>query len=377
MTKRLGMLLAAVIALVLAVSGCSGGSSNNTITVGVVGPMTGDNAEYGQEMANAIKLAAEEFNASGALKGKTIKLDIQDDKNDPNQAAIIAQKFVDAKVTGVIGHWSSSTTAAGMPAYQKGGIPVVAPTPSKPDLIKLPQDSYIFRTADSQEQEGKVMADLFVNKLGKKNIAILYMATDWGNSNHQYLTENLTRLGAKIGYDKSYSPGQNIDFQAPLTAMAAAKPDLYYFGADYNDAAMIIKQAREMGITETIACSGLEYANAFIELGGKAVEGVYLNTLFFPDSPDPRDKAFIDAFSKKYGKLPTINASESYEAAKVLFEAIRIGGTDRAKVRDALENMKDFVAFNRPVSFSPTNHNSFNTHYIILQVKNGKFTVVQ
>ncbi|MEX0974468.1 MAG: ABC transporter substrate-binding protein [Bacillota bacterium] len=174
-----------------------------------------------------------------------------------------------------------------------------------------------------------------------------------------------------------HSPGQNIDFQSPLTAMAAAKPDLYYFGAEYNDAAMIVKQAREMGIKETISCSGLEYANEFINLGGAAIEGVYLNTLFFPNSPDPKDKAFVDAFNKKFSKLPTINASESYEAAKVLFEAIRIGGTDRAKVRDALENMNGFVAFNRPVTFSKTNHNSFNSHYIILQVKDGKFTPVQ
>lgn len=375
--KRIGAVLAATVALMLFLSACSGGGSSNTITVGLVGPMTGDTAEYGQEMANAVKLAVEEFNASGVLKGKTIVLDTQDDKGDPNQAAIIAQKFVDAKVTGVVGHWSSGATAAGMPTYQKGGIPVVAPTPSKPDLIKLPDHSYIFRTADSQEQEGKVMADFFVNKLQKKNIAILYISTDWGNANHQYLVANLNLLGATIVYDESYSPGPNIDFQSPLTAMAAAKPDLYYIGAEYNDAAMIVKQAREMGIKETISGSGLEYANEFIKLGGEAVEGVYLTTLFFPDSPDPRDKAFIDAFNKKYNKLPTINASESYEAAKVMLEAIRIGGTDKAKVRDALENMKDFVAFNRPVTFSKTNHNSFNSHYIILQVKDGKFTPVQ
>jgi branched-chain amino acid transport system substrate-binding protein len=220
------------------------------------------------------------------------------------------------------------------------------------------------------------MADLFVNKLQKKNVAILYISTDWGNSNHQFLVENLNKLGATIVYDESYSPGQNIDFQSPLTAMAAAKPDLYYFGAEYNDAAMIVKQAREMGIKETISCSGLEYANEFLTLGGDAIEGVYLNTLFFPDSPDPKDKAFIEAFNTEYKKLPTINASESYEAAKVLLEAIRIGGTDKAKVRDALENMKDFVAFNRPVTFSKTNHNSFNSHYIILQVKDGKFVPV-
>ena len=371
--KRIVVVLVMVLALGLLVSGC-GTAASNTITVGVVGPMTGDSAEAGQEMANAIKMAVDEFNTSGVIKGKTITLDIQDDQGNPNQAAIIAQKFVDEKVTAVIGHWGSGATAAGIPIYQKGQTPVLAPTPSSPTLIKLPEDSYIFRTADSQEVEGGILADLFVNKLGKKNIAILYANSDWGNANHQSLILNLAKVGANIVYDKSYTPGQNIDFQAPLTAIAAAKPDLVYFGAEYNDAALLCRQAREMGIKQTISGSGVDYAETFITLGGKSVEGVYVTTLFSPDSPDPRDKAFIESFTKLYGKAPTVNASESYEGAKVMFEAIRIGGTDRTKVRDALENMKDFIAFNRPVSFSPTNHNSFNTHYVILQVKDGKFT---
>jgi len=371
--KRMVAVLVVVLALGLLVSGCAT-TASNTITVGVAGPMTGDSAEAGQEMANAIKMAADEFNSSGAIEGKTITLDIQDDQGNPNQAAIIAQKFVDEKVTAVIGHWGSGATAAGIPIYQKGQIPVLAPTPSNPTLIKLPEDSYIFRTADSQEVEGGILADLFVNKLGKKNIAILYANSDWGNANHQSLIVNLAKVGGNIVYDKSYTPGQNIDFQAPLTAIAAAKPDLVYFGAEYNDAALLCRQARDMGIKQTISGSGVDYAETFITLGGKSVEGVYVTTLFSPDSPDPKDKAFIESFTKIYGKAPTVNASESYEGAKVMFEAIRIGGTDRTKVRDALENMKDFMAFNRPVSFSPTNHNSFNTHYVILQVKDGKFT---
>jgi len=158
--------------------------------------------------------------------------------------------------------------------------------------------------------------------------------------------------------------------------MQAEKPDLVYFGAYYNDAALLTRQAREMGIDATISGSGVDYSDALIQLGGKATEGMYLDTLFFPESPDPRDRAFIKSFTAKYGKAPTDNASESYEGAKVMFEAIRQGGTDREKVRNALEKMKDFVAFNRPVTFSATNHNSFNSHYITLQVKNGKFVAV-
>jgi branched-chain amino acid transport system substrate-binding protein len=348
-----------------------------TINVGVVGPLTGDQAEVGQEMINAIKMAAEEFNASGTMKGTTINLNIQDDLGNPNQAAIIAQKFVDAAVTAVIGHWGSGTTAAGIPIYQKAHIPVLAPTPSNPALIKLPDHTFIFRTADSQQMEGKVLADLFVNKLKKKKIAILYSTDDWGKSNHKFLVENLNLMKANIVYDQSYTPGHDIDFQAPLTAMQAKDPDLVYFGAYYNDCALLTRQAREMGMTATISGSGVDYSDALIQLGGKATEGMYLDTLFFPESPDPRDRVFIKNFTAKFGKAPTDNASESYEGAKVMFEAIRKGGTDREKIRTALETMKDFVAFNRPVTFTASEHNSFNSHYITLQVKNGKFTAVQ
>ncbi len=362
-------------ALLLALCLVVPGFGQSKIIVGVAGPLTGDLAEVGQEMVQAIKMATDEFNASGAMPGKAIVLDIQDDQGNPNQAAIIAQKFVDKQVTAVIGHWSSSATAAGIPIYQKGQIPVLAPTPSNPALIQLPDDSYIFRTADSQEKEGKVLADLFVKKLGKKKIAILYSNDDWGKANHKFLVENLGLVGADIVYDQSYTPGRDVDFEAPLTAMAAAKPDLVYFGAYYNDCALLIRQARQMGMTQTISGSGVDYADALITLSGKDSEGVYLDTLFFPNSPDPRDKAFIKAFTDRYGKAPTVNASESYEGAKIMLEAIRRGGTDRQKIRAALENMKGFVAFNRPVDFSPTEHNSYNTHYTILQIKNGEFTV--
>ncbi len=354
-----------------------GMAAGGTITLGVVGPLTGDQAEVGQEMINAIKMATEEFNASGAMKGWTISLNIQDDLGNPNQAALIAQKFVDQAVTAVVGHWGSGTTAAGIPIYQKARIPVLAPTPSNPALIKLPDHSFIFRTADSQEMEGKVLADLFVNKLKKKKIAILYSNDDWGKSNHKFLVENLSLLKADIVYDKSYTPGKDIDFQAPLTAIQAANPDLLYFGAYYNDCALLTRQAREMGMNQTISGSGVDYSDALIQLGGKASEGMYLDTLFFPESPDPRDRVFIKNFTAKYGKAPTDNASEAYEGAKVMLEAVRQGGTDREKVRSALEGMTNFVAFNRPVSFSPANHNSFNSHYITLQVKNGKFVAVQ
>ncbi|MHB8757657.1 MAG: ABC transporter substrate-binding protein, partial [Bacillota bacterium] len=350
--KRLVSVLAIVLIIVLAVSGCSTGSKNrNTITVGVAGPMTGDGAEYGKAIADGVQLAADEINAAGGINGKQIVLRVEDDKGDPNQAAIVAQRLVDAKeVVGVVGHFSSSATAAAIPAYQKGGIPVVAPTPSNPALIKLPDHTFIFRTADSQEMEGKNLADLFLNKLGKKKIAILYADTDYGKANHQYLLENLQKANATLTYDKSYTPGSNVDFQSPLTAIKASKPDLIYFSTEYNDAVLLIRQAREMGIKTEISVSGIDYANEFLKQGGKDVEGVYLDTLFFPGSPDPRDKAFIDAFQKKYQRLPGIQESEPYEAAKVLFEAIKRGGPDRSKVRDALESMTDYVAFNRPVS---------------------------
>jgi branched-chain amino acid transport system substrate-binding protein len=373
--KRITAILVVVLALGLMLSGCAKTPESTTITVGLAGPMTGDSAELGQEMANAANMAVDEFNATDVLGGKTIVLDIQDDRQDPNQAAIIAQKFVDGKVTAVLGHWGSGCTAAAMPIYQASGTPCVAPTPSKADLITLPRDSYIFRTADSQEVEGAVLADLFVNKLGKKKIAILYAASDWGNSNHASVKKNLDMLNATVVYDKSYTEGA-VDFQAPLTAIAAAKPDLIYFGAYYNDLALLCRQAREMGIKQPISGSGVDYAEALIELGGTAVEGVYVNTMFSADSPDPRDQAFIKSYQTRYGKMPTTNVMETYESAKVLFEAIRIGGTDRAAIRDALENMTNFVAFNRPVTFSKTNHNSFNTHYIVVQVKDGKFVPV-
>lgn len=372
------MLLVLVVAMAVPIvlSGCSKGTTaNDTITIAAAGPMSGDGAEYGQAIADGVQLAVDEINKAGGINGKQVVLRTEDDKGDPNQAAIVAQRLVDTtEVVGVVGHFSSSATAAAIPVYQKGQLPIVAPTPSNPALIKLPDHTYIFRTADSQEMEGRNLADLFINQLGKKKIAILYADTDYGKANHQYLLQNLQTLGAQIVYDKSYTPGSNVDFQSPLTAIKAANPELVYFATEYNDAVLQIKQAREMQIKAEIAVGGIDYANDFLTLGGADVNGVYLDTLFFPDSPDAKDQAFIQAFQAKYNRAPGIQESEPYEAAKVLLEAIRVAGPDRTAIRNALESMNGFVAFNRPVSFSPENHNSFNTHYVNLVVKDGKFT---
>jgi len=349
-------------------------AANQEVTIAVVGPMTGNGAEYGKAFKDGAELAVAHYKDSLAEKGISVKLVFGDDKNDPKEAANVAQKIAsDPSVSAVIGHWSSSATFAGIPIYERNKIPMITPSATHPELTK-PETKWIFRSTSTQEAEGKNLADFAVNILKKKNIAVLYMNSDWGKANANYFKQNAEAFGATIVSYESYPPGQSLDFTAALTKIKGTNPDLLYLGSLYSESTLIIKQAKEMGLAVDFLVPEANMSEGFLK-AKDAVEGVYLNSYFNPESDSPQVKKFLSEFKEKYG----YDAGEfnvlAYDAATIVLEAVkRAGSGSREKIRDEMENVNGLQTLTSVVNFDER-RNNYITTFSNLVVKDNKFVV--
>jgi len=377
MVKKLFLPFALVLALAAGLAGCgkqgsdSASGDDKPIKIAVAGPMTGDGAEYGKAFKEGAELAVEQFNEAGGYEGRKVELVYGDDKNDPKEAATVAQKLSsDRDVLTVIGHWSSSTTFAGIPIYERAKIPMITPTASHPDLTS-PDTKWIFRSSTTQIMEGKNLAEFAVNTLGKKKVAILYINSDWGKANAENFKKFAEENGAEVTVFDSYPPAEGMDYTAALTKVKNTNPDLLYLGSLYSEGSLIIKQAKEMGLTADFMGSSTFYSDGFLE-SGDTVEGVYLDSLYYPQADDERVEQFVADFQEKFDAEPGYFHALAYDATNVVLKGLKDGGPTREGIRDAMEKIKDFPVVTGSVQFDE-NRDDTNKPYYNLMVKDGKY----
>lgn len=306
------------------------------IKIGVAGPMTGDQAKMGTDFKNGVTLAVEEWNAKGGIFGKKIVTLIADDQHDPKQAVSIANKLVNDGVVGVIGHFNSSCSIPASDVYNRGGIPMISPGSTNPQLTEKGYKG-VFRVCGRDDQQGKVGADFVVTKLGLKKVAVIHDKTTYG----QGLADEFKKfIAGKV--DVVYYGGiiqGDKDFKTVLTAIKEKKPDLIYYGGIYPEAGLLVKQARELGIAVPFMSGDGTIDPKFIEIAGaKAAEGTYLTF-----SPDPRQiptaRSFIETYEKRFGEIGPYSIY-AYDAATILFTAIKEAGTTEGqKVIEKLHSM--------------------------------------
>ncbi|WP_159886679.1 ABC transporter substrate-binding protein [Paenibacillus puerhi] len=346
------------------------------IALAVAGPFTGDGATYGKSFKNGAELAVAQFNAAGGYQGRKVKLVYGDDKNDPKEAANTAQKLAsDPANLAVVGHWSSSATLAAIPIYNRSQIPMITPTGSHPDITKK-ENTWIFRSCATTEIETKYNSDFIVNKQGKKSIAILYINSDWGKSEAEFLKKHIEGLGGKVVAYESYPPGQGIDFTAALTKIKGTKPDGIVLASLVNEGVLILKQAKQLGIETQFFGPATFYTEEFLK-DPEVVEGFYLDALFFPETDDPTGKKFVSDYKQQFGQAdPGFFEALAYDSTNLILEAIRRGGATRSGIRDSLAGIKDFRLVTGVAAFDE-NRSDTNKTYTNLVVKNGKFALTK
>ena len=344
--KLLASLLMSILVLSLcACGGTNSSSSGDVIKVGIFEPLTGNYAAGGQVEKNGIDLANQLY-PTVTVAGKTIQIQLvsADNKSDQGEAATAASKLIDQdKVTAILGSWGSGLCMAAGDIVKNAKIPAIAASATNPLVTQ--GNEYYFRVCFIDPFQGTVMANYAYNELGAKNVAILQtISSDYSVGLANNFKTQFEKLGGKIVDTQSYNTG-DTDFSAQLQNLKAKNPDAIFAPGDYTESAMAIKQARDLGIQTPFLGGDTYEIQAFIDVGGPAVEGVVFSSFFDPDNPlNDEAKKFVSEYKKKYNDVPPANAANAYDAYLVLLDAIkRANSTDPTAIRDALAKTSGFV----------------------------------
>ncbi|MBI5682509.1 MAG: branched-chain amino acid ABC transporter substrate-binding protein [Deltaproteobacteria bacterium] len=329
------LLFTAYLLLFTVFIGCT--RKEDTIKIGVAGPLTGDQAKMGMDLKNGVELAVSEWNERGGLLGKKIELLAEDDQHDPKSAVTVANKLTNSEVVGVIGHWNSSASIPASEVYRdRGNIPMLTPASTNPQLTERGFEN-VFRVCGRDDQQGSIAAEFVSRKLKIKKVAIIHDKTTYG----QGLADEFKKAlgGVEVVYYGVIIQGDK-DFRAVLTSIKDTMPELIYFGGIYPEAGLLIKQAKELGIKSPFMSGDGTIDKEFIKIAGRDnAEGTYLT--FSPDPINiPSSKAFLDKYHAKYGEHGPYSIY-AYDAANILLTGIRNAGSlEGKKILDAIRNLK-------------------------------------
>ncbi|SCK25346.1 branched-chain amino acid ABC transporter substrate-binding protein [Vogesella sp. LIG4] len=299
-------------------------SNGNVVRIGSANPLTGPFAHWGHDADNGVKLAVDEANAAGlTLDGKKVSFEVQseDDQADPKAATQVAQRFVDAGVVAVVGHLTSGAAIPASRIYHDAGIPMVAGSVTSP---KFTQQGYnnTFRIIANDLQQGQALAKFAVGELKLKNIAIIDDRTTYGQGLADDFAKAVEAAGGKV-VKREYTTNTATDFMAILTSLKAAKPELLFYGGMDAQAGPLLKQMRKLGLTARfMGADGVNTAE-FIKLAGSDAEGAYASSAGASKELMPGFADFNSKYKAKFGSEIQAYAPYTYDAARVLIEAMK------------------------------------------------------
>lgn len=325
------------------------------IPIGFFAPITGPAAADGASAKNAAELGLKEMNDAGGIKGKKINLIIYDDRLNPQEAVAIANKLIERdKVVGVASGSYSGPTRVTAPIFQKAGIPMVAGYAVHPDVTwdakEKKANDFCFRNGFLGEIEGAAAAEFAVKNLKAKKISLIFMDNDFGRAISSGFAERAEKLGATVLTKQMYKfPGEK-DFRPYLTRIKEGNPDLIFAAGYYNEAASIVRQAKELGMTSQIMGEEGFDSPKFLEIAGPAAEGVIIATNLDRDDPRPLVQNFLKNYRKAYNEDADMVGASSYDAFMILVNAIGKAGTDPKAIQKALLETKDYNGLTGKIS---------------------------
>lgn len=317
----------AALLLSAGLTACGKQTANTTdaavIRIGQASPLTGPQAHLGKDNDNGARLAMDEINAAGlTLGGKKVRLELisEDDQADPRAATIIAQKFVDNGVAGVIGHLNSGATIPASKIYHDAGIPQISPSAT---AIAYTAQGFetAFRVMTNDEQQGKVLGQFAVSKLNAKRIAIIDDRTAYGQGLADEFEKSAKAAGAEI-VSREFTSDHSTDFMAILTSIKGKNPQLVFYGGMDAQGGPMAKQMKQLGLNvQLLSGDGLQTAE-FLKLAGADAQGVIASSPGLPLLSMPGGQAFKDKFNARYGEIQNY-APYAYDAMQVLVAAMR------------------------------------------------------
>lgn len=397
MKKSLTLVLCAALVIPFAVSSCGPGGGQQ-IKIGVAGPLTGEQGKAGQDLLHGVQLAVSECNARGGVLGKRVVIIAGDDRGEEKEAYNIAARLRDQGVVGVIGHYNSHCSIAGSRIYgQPGGhpdnpiddantvdirmsIPQISPASTNPKYTEQ-GFAHVFRTCGRDDQQGRIAAAFAVNTLKVKRIAVLSDGTTYGKGLADEFKKSVAAASAgqrraeaaAIVADAELpliKEGEPPSYAAMLDPLISLAPDLIYFGGNYPEGAMLVRQIKDRKLAAAFL-SGDAIANSeLIKRGGVAAEGIFFT--FGPAVEEmPQAGRFYGAFKARYGELGPYSVY-AYDAAGVLLQAIELAKTTSGDSLVRVLHTAKFTGAMGELAFDAKGDITA-APYVIWTVKGGEF----
>ena len=377
MKKLLSVLLASAV-MIGAMTGCGGDkkkdekkAAGDTIKVGVFLPLTGDNAAGGELELRGIKLANK---LHPEVLGKKVQLVVADNKSDKAEAASVAARLIEKdKVCTILGTYGSSLAMSAGNIVKEAKVPAIGTSCTNPQVTA--NNDYYFRACFIDPFQGTVMANYAFKKGAKKVAIVQEVSNDYSVGLAKFFVEafqKLTNDKNSIIDVANYQTGDK-DFTAVLTNLKAKNPDAVFAPGNFTESALLIKQARQLGMKVPFMGGDTWETQEFIDVGGKDVEGCVLSTAFDREKASTEEaKKFLKAYTDEYKGEPSALSALGYDSYLIAIDAIkRAGGTDSKKIRDAIATTKDLEAVTGKTTLDK-NGDAIKAA-VIKVVKDGKF----
>jgi branched-chain amino acid transport system substrate-binding protein len=347
------------------------------VKIGSATPMTGANAAWGSDTDNGVRLAVDEANKEGlSLDGHPVTFEVVtgDDQADPKMATAVAQRMVDDKVAGVIGHLTSGAAIPASTIYNQAGIPVISGSVTSP---KYTQQGYnnVFRLVSDDNQQGVALADFAVKTLQFKKVAIVDDATAYGQGLADAFEKSVIAAGGTV-VKREHTNDKANDFKAILTSIEAQKPEVVFFGGMFSQGGTFAKQMKTLGMSAKYMGADGSYSPEFIKLAGDAAEGAYASSTGAPKELLPEFASFQTKFKAKFNKEVDSFAPYTYDATRVMIAAMKAANSaDPKKYLPELAKIQ-YKGVIGDVAFEPTGDIKNGT-ITLYQVKSGKWELVK
>jgi branched-chain amino acid transport system substrate-binding protein len=353
--------------------------AQDVLKLGIPLPLTGTNAKFGEIEKKSYEIAKDEINTKGGIKGKKVVLEFEDSQGKPEVARSIVERLVDVKKQPVVfGEYSSSCSKAIAAVAEERKVPYLVVTGATDDITQQ-KYKYVFRMNPTNAYYATGLMSFLNTVVKPKTIAILYESSDFGTSGAEDMVHQAKKAGMQVLVKEQYEKGA-VDFRPILSKVKAARPDVIYMVSYVMDAALLMRQIKELRIDAKLYAGGAAgfAIPEFVQNAKEASELVMTATLWSPQIAYPGAKQFADKYKKLYKDYPSYHGAEAYSALYIIKDVL-----DRAKswkandIRAAFKSTSMMTAFG-PIKFEDkegyTNQNFMDT--LVMQVIKGKHETI-
>lgn len=372
--------LVAMLLVAAMLAGCGGSEPKaaDVIKIGHAVALTGDSSMWGQAEKNALEMEIEKINKAGGVLGKKIQLIAYDTRADATEAVNVTKRLVSQdKVSAIIGPGQSGVAIAMTSVTEPGKVPFLATTATNPKVTVDDRTNkvreYAFRTCFIDPFQGTVAAQFAVKDLKAKTAAVIYdVGSDYSSFLGKYFVEEFNKQKGNIVANEAFRSNE-LDFRAILGKVKQANPDVIFVPTMQKEAALILKQARDLGITAKFVGGDGWGSPDLVTLGGSAVEGSFFVNLASNDDPDIQN--FVKDYKAKFNQEPVLpNPVMAIDGLMAVVEAIKkANSTDPVKITEQLVKIKDLQVLTGKLTIDPATHNPLNKPAVIQEIKGGKF----